>query len=96
LHIKQVLCSTLFQYSSSTKSHASVSKILKIESNLIAKNGHNNYFITRLLAREFRLEYQKKNSLERKRSESKNQIKSLLIRKDFTGLTGMGFGARTI
>ena len=28
----------------------------------------NNYFITRLLARQFRLEYKKNNSPERKRS----------------------------
>jgi len=47
----------------------------------------NNYFITRLLARVFRLEYQKNNSPERKRSKTNNQIKSFMIRKDFTGLS---------
>jgi len=47
----------------------------------------NNYFITRLLARQFRLEYQKNNSPDRKRSKSNNQIKSFMIRKDFTGLS---------
>jgi hypothetical protein len=47
----------------------------------------NNYFITRLLAREFRLEYQKNNSPERKRSKTNNQMKSFMTRKYFTGLS---------
>jgi hypothetical protein len=34
----------------------------------------NNYFITRLLAREILLEYQKNNSPKRKRSKTNNKV----------------------